>query len=322
MRIIVCIILVHLLSFTYCQVDKSDFLESRTISNRIDSLFYSINMDGAINYYSENTAKVEHLYSADKHLGLSHIAKSLGKNQIAKDELIRAVKKGIIWKSIFDDDFLSLYNYINSFEDKPFSDSILILFNDISPKKLNSSIPLQLKKIEENDQKLRNDNRYIDCVAKYYDYIFSDNRDTFNIDSNTIECALEFREEDSTIIQLFVDIIDSLGFVPDDNIGFGFADINIIVIHTSYYNFTTNLDSLYLKSVFLGTLSPKTYAWYKGYNNSFKHLEPTYYYIYNEDAFNALNFTRDKINLINGKRREIGLPLLPHNIWQRFYSSD
>ena len=160
------------------------------------------------------------------------------------------------------------------------------------------------------------------CIDIYYKYAFSDNKDTFDLDSTTLNCAMEFRKKDSIIIQSFIDIIDSLGFVPSDKQVFGFAEINALVVHTAYFNYSPNLDSIYLNSIMLGTLSPRTYAWYKGYREEFTHSEQTYYYTHRSNDFEALKLSKNKVNQINNERHKIGLPLLPHNVWEMFYATD
>lgn len=235
----------------------------------------------------------------------------------AEVELMKASSKGYLFGYFSTKDVLK---EISSLRDV-LSDSLILAVIDNHLSALDSmsneskTIRKRISKIHKADQALRNDKEYNKCKKHFYQIKKKlINKDTVKDHNELMLCGLEYRRKDSIVMQEFVDLIFELGHVPNGNEIMDQSS-TILVIHTPYYNFKENLDSIYRVSVNKGTLSPKAYAFYKGYNETFYNKPFSYYYSHGKDRIEELNLSLKEIDDINKKRRLISLPDFPATAW-------
>ena len=127
-----------------------------------------------------------------------------------------------------------------------------------------------------------------------------------------MRCYEEFRQKDSIVLAEFIAVVDSLGFVPGNDLIFAMFPISPIICHTAHFDFA-GLEEKYLKSLERGTISPAEYAWWKGYHEEYYQEPFSYYFTPSEKTLKEM--PAEEIEAINAKRRLIGLPACPAVIW-------
>lgn len=284
--------------------------------NTLDSLLSIKDTIGVIKLYE--TLDYCDSYKT-KYLNL-HMAKIYGfKNKTIKvqNEIIKAIDKGYV---VSANTLRSLHKRYNKIEKLAGEDFLLkmIARDRHLLTNLDSStlvIRKRILNVHNEDQNLRKEKIYRKCRS--HDYNFKTKYgsvDTLPEHEEMMNCANEYRTKDSLIVLDFVNLIDSLGYVPSAN-SLKFDDISTLICHTSHYEFEADLENIYFSSVLKGTISPKVYAWYLGYNKDYYLKERVYYYDYTKTMLDEAKLTKIKTDEINRLRRKIGLPSLPTAIW-------
>jgi len=185
--------------------------------------------------------------------------------------------------------------------------------NKIKKQLLNQEALLaQLKYILEKDQELRRNKDYKNCKRYNFNRRLGFAYDSTQVYSEMKACFEEFRYRDSIVLQQFVNIVDSIGYVPGSDLVYGMVPISPIICHLAHFNFKGIEDKL-LYSLFKGTISPEVYAWYIGYKEEYFQLDHTFYFTNNEQDFDKMS--DKKINEINTLRNSIGLKSVPAVLW-------
>lgn len=284
--------------------------------NKLDSFFLAKDTVGLVEY-SEEIANCDEYMTIYRHLDLAKFYKSQNKLKAAKNEIVKAIEKGLLSSRLSIKHLKSDYDKIENIGGSDFlaqmilKDRKLLSEMDTSTKEIRKV----LLSINKKDQKLRGNKEYKKCRNHHFQFMNKYGQvDTLENHESLMECALEFRQKDSLVLLEFVNLIDSLGYVPASKDLF-FWDIDALMCHTSHFEFEVDLKSIYLHSVMEGFISPKYYAWYLGYNEEYYLKEPSYYYTHSEHTLEEVKLDDIKYNQINSLRKTIGLPNLPISLW-------
>jgi len=293
-----------------CQKDN---IGCQLMLNQVDNLLAAKDTLSAIVLYEAINEEVCNVkYRRYGHL--SRVYYQYGLIEKSKTLIEKAVQHGLLGGMHFG--YVSedlLLEIANKYGDS-FLSEMKSLNKEISASKLMLYGPIinELHDVFVKDQELRRNNIYKECRRYDFDYRMG-NLDTLSMyHEQMMECARDFRQKDSLLLLNFVRTVDSIGYVPGDDILFGMFPIEPVINHTSHFLFS-GLDSLYLRSVKAGTLSPRVYAWYKGYNEEYFHKTHLYYFTHWADKFS--NFSEKEVEKINTERLKIGLPICPAVVW-------
>lgn len=237
-----------------------------------------------------------------------------GEFEKSKIEMEKAVRAGVLGEAYFGYGGVRLKKEIEQKFGSDFFESMLELNDRLIEEKLakNKKLIYELRDIYDTDQALRKDKKNKVCRRYAYNRRLNLKYDTTLNHENMMSCFFEYKQKDSSNLQRLANIIDSLGFVPGDDMIFAMIPLPPLICHTARYQFE-NFDSLLLKSVKIGTISPGTFAWHQGYFADYYMREPRLYFTINDTDF--LKFDDAKIKEINKLRLEIGLPLCPAVVW-------
>ena len=237
-----------------------------------------------------------------------------GEVEKSKQDVQFAIENGFLGRFYFD----QAQNKIPEILRKKYGDDFTQKMMSLNQRLINDkmkkhgSLIYELKDIYEKDQELRKNKDYKECKSYEFRQRLGFPTDSTLSHQQMMSCFKEFKQKDSILLQRFVDIVDSLGHVPGDEIVFGMIPISPIVNHTSHFKFP-HLDRMYLQSVWQGTLTPEVYAWWQGYHEEYFKKEHQLYFTH--AVKNIKEFSEEKKEEINKKRMAIGLPLIPAVIW-------
>lgn len=256
--------------------------------------------------------------SAGRHYQFFNLLKDKD-SKLSIKHLLKASEKGFLASKSTKESFFKTLEYIEkNTSEAMVSDLMMDAYDQLKNlSDYNKKIRSQLVKIDYQDQALRKDKETKACRSVYYDirwgYAVGDTIENFE---KMMECAHDYRRKDSIVLQQFVNMINDLGYVPSEE-SVLFSEIDVLVSHTSHFDFKENIDSIYRHSVRLGTLSPRVYAWYKGYNEEYYLDKPkSYYYTHSELMLEDEYISEDDLKRINDLRQEIGLPSFPGSLWE------
>lgn len=249
-----------------------------------------------------------------QYLKISSITFETGNREVSRKYFKKAIEKGLISAVYFEQSFDKLLeegkekygeNFMNRM--KYINDSLTTLHIED-----RGDLIRQLKKIYDEDQRLRKDKHIKECKSYAFRLRLGFLEENAENHAELMNCNADFREKDSILLAQFISIIDSLGYVPNDETVFGMLPINPIINHTAHFNYKGLREKL-LDSVIKGKLSPRIYAWWVGYHKEYFKKSPEYFYVKNRKYFD--NLSVDEINKINENRRKIGLDDCPKVIW-------
>lgn len=297
-------------------VIAQEAIECNLSFSKFDYLIHEIKDTTEALIVLEDCGNCQEFKSVYRHQFASRLYFERGLIELAKTELIYAVEKGLFLDYSDSASFWELFREISASYGSEFAMKLVIVQEDklASMSSENLEIRQKLLSIHNRDQGLRSKPKYNEASAYEFIYkLYGDREDDEAIHRKKIELAREFTIKDSLVLLEFVDISDSLGYVPNPN-DLMFNDISTLMSHTSHMLFD-GIDDLYYKSVIKGTISPRFYAWYKGYYEEYFGDGKTfsYYYTHGENMF--ADSTQEEIDTINSKRATIGLPFLPFNIF-------
>ena len=292
---------------------QNDCIECYNTLNQIDRIIQEKDTITAIFIY-EAIDKEKCIIRKGRHLKYSKIYYEIDKIVKSKEELIKSTEKGLFGGLYFNENYDYLLSDIKIKYGKKFLEEVLSINQKMTKEAMNAHGDLikEIKNIYDTDQFYRKNKKYKDCKNYNFIYRLGFPYDTTKNHVEMMLCFEEFRQKDSILLKRFVDIVDSLTYTPTDDIIFGMFPINPIINHTAHFNFE-GLDNHYLNSVKLGTLSPEVYAWYQGYYEEYYQLESKLYFTKGEKTL--MKFESEKINQINRRRLELGLPLCPAVVW-------
>lgn len=249
-----------------------------------------------------------------RYLQISKITYLIGDIVESKRNFRNSMESGLMSAIYFNQKFDKLIEEGKSKYGKVFIKNMLHLNDSLIAVniKKNGTLIHKLKEIYDRDQELRRIPDIKECKGYEFNFKLGFLPDTANNHTTLMRCAKEFRKQDSLILNSFIRIIDSLGYVPNDETVFGMLPIGPIINHTAHFNFK-DLDRKILDSVKKGRISPRMYAWWKGYHNEYFLKPPEYYYVKNKTFFE--NLSDEDIEKINVKRMKIGLDKCPNVIW-------
>lgn len=246
---------------------------------------------------------------------ISRISFLFGKVENSKIQMQKAVSLGILGAYKFhsenpatEQEILDKYGAVYLNELKHLSDSIL------NQKILeHGELIYALRSIHEADQAIRADSINKSC-RKYVSGLRL-NPEKYQMTQDheqQVRCFNAFYHLDSIILQEFVHIIKQIGYVPGDDQLFGTVELVPIILHTAHYRFD-ELESIYIKSIEKGTISPALYAAYKGYQSEwFQHKSSLLFTNYNQVSS---DLTDMDIQHVNDERIKLGIPILPATLW-------
>lgn len=307
-------LLIVLVSFLCSNgLQSQSIIECHNLMNRYDSLMFQKDTVGALHNLSDLPDACKKRISAGAHLRIANVFQNIDEAK-EKEHLIAACNKGLLTTHYNTEEFLNLYSKLK--ERIPNIDLIDLTTQSLANlTEPNKKLRREIIDIIIQDQVLRNNKKYKNCKSHEFqvrlDYI---DPDTVANHLELIECYKEYRTLDSTNLQRFVDIVSNKGYVPFSD-SLQFLEMNVLINHTSHISFRENLDSLYKHSVMIGSISPKVYAWYKGYNEEYFKAPHVYYYTHGESWIEELDLTEEEKAKINRRRKEIGLPSLPASVW-------
>ncbi len=313
-KIVRLLLLIILLCFSKKQaLTQAGIIEDYLILHQVDSLQNVNDTTQALDLYQQ-LVSTECFIKAGRNLAMSEIYFSLNKKDKAKQELNNAVDKGLFGLTYIDDDYAKLYQRIERKYGGAFLNELKIKHD----KKIKSQLAIngvlieKIKNIFFQDQALRSDKNYKICKQYNFNKRLGFDYDSTQNQTDMITCYQEFRNKDSLVLQEFVNIIDSIGYVPGTELTYGMIPISPIICHLAHFEFQGLEDKL-LYSLFKGTLSPEVYAWYIGYKEEYFKTDPSFYFTNNEQDFDKMS--SKKINSINKLRKSIGLKSIPSVLW-------
>jgi len=310
---VIIIIVATIINFNV-DISCQNSIECYNILNKVDSLIFETDTTNALRLLDNVSLNCSHLISLERHFRISKLCRDNVKKQ---SHLIKACEKGYLLTATETDDFVKRYNNIKEITNTQFADSILKISIDNLDRLTSKNKKLRKKviRIYQIDQSLRRIKKYKKCRSHDFDLALGFTKsDTVTDHLELMKCAKEFRELDSIILQQFVDIVVEKGHVPfSDSIKF--SEFDVLICHTSHFKFNSSLDSLYRHSVSIGSISPKTFAWYKGYKEEYYNLEYSYYYTHNENMLKNEEMSHKEKEEVNKQRKLIGLPSLPNSVW-------
>lgn len=307
------LVIIAFFSFSNLLFSQKNCIECYNILNQIERILLEKDTLTAIHFF-ESLDQSKCAIPDGKHYQWSVIYLKRGQEEKAREQLKTAIEKGFLGMHFYGEDMSGVINFIAKSYGEDSKNEMLALTQALVQEKeaKYGNITDELRAIYKEDQLLRKDPIYKACKA--YDFRL---KLGFPVDSTANpremeQCYKAFKQKDSTLLQRFIDIADSLAFVPDDYFVFGKLPISPIISHTAHFDYK-NLEELYLKSVKNGTLSPEVYAWWQGYHEEYFQEEKQLYFTVFEEKLKE--FSQEKIDSINQKRLKIGLPLCPAVIW-------
>ncbi|MEL6944417.1 MAG: hypothetical protein AAFO82_17280 [Bacteroidota bacterium] len=303
----------------FAQQKALDHTHLHIAYNTMDSLIAYKDYEGAKGVY-EDLRKEGYYIDAWKQYDFADtLYYWRGDKKKAKKEVLESAKKGVY-------NFHKLYEIEEDFAkavENKYGEKFLnkvIRHNEKLTQKLRKNygaIIDEMIALAKLDQELYKNKEY----KQYRSYWF---RKTYNFPLLERDSALdhnaamsgywEFRYKDSLKTERFNRIIEQLGYVPDERITGGLTE-DVLVVHScKYEKMSINNDSIYLKSIKLGTLTPHEYAWYKGFYDERHTDSHTYYYTIGRAEIE--DFPPEKVAVINERRKRIGLRPWPAVVWK------
>ncbi|WP_020536230.1 hypothetical protein [Lewinella cohaerens] len=303
------IILFPLLLFS-----QKEQIDCANIFNEIEALLTQKDTTEALRLFSSLENR-DCVIRKGQYRYISRVSFLFGKIEESKTRMLQAVELGILGLSKFhtttqptEQEIREKYGtaYINQL--KHLSDSIL-------EQRIitHGELIYALRSIYEADQALRRDSITKSCRKYASSQRFQpDTHEIAQDHAQQIMCFNAFYHLDSIILQEFVNIVKKIGYVPGDDQLFGTVEVVPIILHTAHYQFS-ELDSIYIKSIEKGTISPALYAAYKGYQSEWFQQESSLLFTtYNQVSS---DLTEVDIQQINDKRIKLGIPILPATLW-------
>lgn len=288
---------------------QSDIIDCANNINHIVLLIQKGDTSTALNLLEAETTK-NCLIRNGQHRYFSRIYQQVGKIEEAKEQMQYAVEKGILGSLYFWPEESKLKDEIRLKYGEDYLQSLISLNDSIIKVRLeqDSSLIYSLYKIFKTDQVLRQDSLNKICRRYGNNFHYSPQKDTAFNHSELMSCYKSYRKQDSLALQVFTKLIDSIGYVPGDSILFGMLEIVPLIAHTGHFGFQ-NLDSIYQKSIELGTIPPAVYAWYKSTYEKWHKMDESLFFL------DTPQQSSEQINSINSRRIKWGIPLYPATVW-------
>ncbi|MEO0788721.1 MAG: hypothetical protein AAFY36_08670 [Bacteroidota bacterium] len=315
MRYLVIFLAFTALQSLHAQTSEFNHVNLFLAYNTIDSLIASENIAEARMVYEDIKSQGYYIESWKQYDYGNKLYYERGDLRQSRKELLEAVNKGFFNIQIFygiDSTFLI---EMEEKYDNNISKRIIKINNRLTKRARKNHGPLidELIELDAIDRELYRDPDYQRYRSYWFDLTYGDQLRDSTIHEEAMVGYREFRHRDSLKTERYANIIDSLGYVPDERITSGLT-ANVIIIHSSKYEkLSVDIDSIYLHSLKMGTLAPNIYGWYKGYYDERHFQDHTYYYTVGRDKIEALS-EEEKIT-INQRRRTIGLRPFPATVW-------
>lgn len=248
----------------------------------------------------------------------------LGALSLSQEFIKASAKGGLVNNMLYSDNYKKFAKEIKlKYTDDLLHEMIMINYEiSMNIRSEDWNTIHMLRKIFEEDQKLRNDIKIKSVKGKPSIKGYGASQMYFGADSIDKEIHEDYMKEyrsfihkDSINLRPFVDLVLKQKRLPSDAELKGLSPLGILVIHSAKFNFEQEYTQILKNEIFQGRLEPSMYGWYTSLKSEYLGTSDPYRFSNWRDTLEELE-PEEKAK-INAARKTIGLIRCPATIWDK-----